>query len=124
MLKIYKNNNVVFARGDTIRFELFINQGTLLNPIRYNLNKHNNWEIYLGIMEPNQKFEYADVKFKFTKDNAEITQNGDLVVQIDPKLTENLCEGKYYYQIKMKHSRKQQEFITSLIPKTQMQILD
>lgn len=124
MLKVYKNNNVVFARGDTIRFELFINQGTLLNPIRYNLNKHNNWEIYLGIMEPNQKFEYADIKFKFTRDNAEITQNGDLVVQIDPKLTENLYEGKYYYQIKMKHSRKQQEFITSLIPKTQMQILD
>ena len=124
MLKIYKNNNVVFARGDTIRFELFINQGTLLNPIRYNLNKHNNWEIYLGIMQPNQKFEYADIKFKFTKDNAEITQNGDLVVQIDPKLTENLCELKFYCQIKIKHSRKQQQFITSLIPKTQMQILD
>jgi len=118
MLRVCKNNNISFARGDTVKFALFINQGTLLKPVRYNLLKHRNWEIYMGIMSPNQKFEHADVKFKYTEENATITKEGDLVVEIPPRMTENLCDGKYYYQIKIKYFRKKEEFITSVIPKT------
>ena len=47
------NNIITISRGDSFEFPLFINIGTLLNPIKYNLVEHENAKIYLGVMEPN-----------------------------------------------------------------------
>lgn len=99
---IDKDNRVTMTRGDSWEVPLFLNKGTALKPMRYNLQDEDS--VYLAIMEPNQPFEQAIVKKKFTNKN--INRNGDIVVRIEPEDTQCLKPGKYFYQIKAKFINK------------------
>lgn len=92
------NNMIELTRGDSAKYPLFINMGTDLYPIRYELGDKD--ELYLGIMEPNQPFECALVKKKYTNKN--INDHKDVIVKIHPEDTVALIPGKYYYQIKLR----------------------
>lgn len=92
------NNMIELTRGDSAKYPLFINMGTDLCPIRYELGDKD--ELYLGIMEPNQPFECALVKKKYTNKN--INEHKDVIVKIYPEDTVALIPGKYYYQIKLR----------------------
>ena len=57
MLKISDNKIIILSRGDNCSMPLFINAGTQLEPIRYDLRKHPETVIYFSLMQPNQYFE-------------------------------------------------------------------
>lgn len=98
MLNISKNRIVSLSRGDNARIPLFINKGTQLAPIRYNVKESPDTQIYFGVMLPGGKFEDAIIKKKYTSDN---TNNyGDIVVEFTPEDTIYLDAGKYFYTVK------------------------
>lgn len=98
MVNISKDNNISMTRGDSWSVPLFLNKGTALTPLRRILSSRD--AVYFAIMEPNQPFENAIVKKKFT--NKDVNKNKDVVVKITPEDTSLLRPGKYYYQIKAK----------------------
>lgn len=101
MLTISNNSFISIVRGDSFSVPLFINIGTEMSPVRYSLLEHPEAEIYLGVMEPNQPFEQAIIRKKYTH-NSKHNANGDLILEFTPKDTEHLHPGKYFYQIKHK----------------------
>lgn len=90
------NNMVTLTRGDTFERPLFLNKGTELKPIRYELKTDD--KVYLAITEPNQPFECAIVKKTYGRENLNI--NGDIVIRLESQDTELLKPGQYYYTIK------------------------
>lgn len=98
MFSISKNGIIELSRGDNIEIPLFINKGTPLEPIRYDLIKYPNTQIYFGLMFPGQQFENAVIKKKYTRDN--INDLGDIIIKIAPEDTIYLDPGKYFYEIK------------------------
>lgn len=99
MVNISHNGFIVVHRGDSFKVPLFINQGTKSAPTRLFINQHPGANIYLGVMEPNQPFEKAVIKKKFSYKGI-TTEQGDLEVHFKPSDTEYLLPGKYYYSIK------------------------
>ena len=103
MFNLSRDGIIRLSRGDSCKMPLFINQGTALQPIRYNLNDEDkqNTVIYLSIMQPNQYFENGCVRKMFSKKSGwTLTDTGDLVIIIEPKDTQFLMPGKYFYEIK------------------------
>ena len=96
MIDLSRNGIIEVNRGDSFELPLFINQGTDITPIRYNM-KDSNSEVYVGVMEPNQPFERAIIRKKYTKDD--VNENGDIVIKFSSNDTVCLLPGKYYYQI-------------------------
>ena len=111
------NNIITISRGDSFEFPLFINIGTLLNPIKYNLVEHENAKIYLGVMEPNQAFEQALIRQIYTKDD--VDENGNIIIKFFPSDTYLLNPGIYYYEIKLKDGNA----VTTVLPKTLFYII-
>ena len=99
MFRIETTGIVRVNRGDTFQCPLFINKGTELYPIRFRLKDED--KCYLGIMEPNQRFEDAIVKKVYT--NSDENENGDIVIKFNTEDTLYLLPGKYYYEIKLKY---------------------
>lgn len=118
---ISQNNFICLTRGDTFIAPLFINQGTKMLPIRYSLITHPDTEVYLGIMEPNQKFEEATIKKSFKYPSENINENGDVVINLKSKDTEYLLPGKYYYEIKVKFK---DGTIDTAVPKTEFLLME
>lgn len=98
MFTISNDNIITLNRGDSAKTPLFINAGDEFSPVRYYLK--DNDELYLGIMEPNQSFECAIIKKKFT--SKDFNKNGDVIIKIEPDDTVCLIPGKYFYQVKAK----------------------
>lgn len=98
MVTVSKDGVISLTRGDSFSIPLFINNGTALKPERRILDDKD--EVYMGIMEPNQPFECALIKKKFTK--ADINAKGDIVIKLYPDDTACVLPGKYYYQVKAK----------------------
>lgn len=99
MVDISNNGFITVSRGDTFSIPLFINNGSQTDMIRYYIKKYPKANIYLGVMEPNQKFEEAIIKKKFNH-SSPINKYGDLVVKFESKDTEFLTPGRYFYSIK------------------------
>lgn len=118
-LDISNNNVVRLTRGDTFTVPIFLNKGTALKPLRYVLKEGD--ELYLGIMEPNEPFECAILKKVFTKDN--LNEFGDVLIELEPKDTECLIPGKYYYTVKAKFIKENnKEVVNTVVPKTEFWI--
>ncbi len=98
MVTVSKDGVISLTRGDSFSIPLFINNGTALKPERRILDDKD--EVYMGIMEPNQPFECALIKKKFTK--ADTNAKGDIVIKLYPDDTACVLPGKYYYQVKAK----------------------
>ena len=105
MFNISRDGIIRLSRGDSCKLPLFINQGTAVAPIRYNLKEldKENTVVYLSVMQPNQYFENGCIRKKFSKKsgNWNLNEYGDLIISIDPKDTLYLMPGKYFYEIKV-----------------------
>ena len=91
------NNIIVLNRGDSYSFNLTIIDENSESGI-YSLE--GNDTVYLGIMDPNQPFELALVKKKYTVED--LDEAGNLFIEILPEDTVDLFPGIYYYSIKLK----------------------
>ena len=126
MIDLSRNGIIEVNRGDSFELPLFINQGTDITPIRYNM-KTSNSEVYVGVMEPNQPFERAIIRKKYTKND--VNENGDIVVKFSSNDTVCLLPGKYYYQVKIKlynnyDNNKEDCNINTIVPMTQFIIVE
>lgn len=99
MLDISNEGIVSITRGDTFSSPLFINCGTELRPMRYNLKSYDT--LYFAVMEPNQPFECAIIKKVYTEEDEKTTE-GDIILRLNPSDTELLLPGKYFYTVKLK----------------------
>ena len=116
------NDGIIkLTRGDTVQLPLFINKGTAMQPVRYELQDGD--EVYLALMQPNQYFEDAILKKKFTKDN--LNDHGDVLIRFESEDTVQLIPGKYYYQIKAKFLNVEGNYdVNTLVERTQFIILE
>ena len=120
MLSISNNGFISLTRGDSFSVPLFINRGTICHPVRYEIAKHPEAHVYFGVMEPNQPFEKALIRKKYDS-NSYITQEGDLVIILEPKDTLNILPGKYYYSVKVDYG---DGTVDTIIPSTEFYIMD
>ena len=104
MLDINRTNGIIsLVRGDNATFPLFINTGTSLEPVRFDLRYNPGSELYLGVCQPNERFEDAIIRKKYTgADLFNFNSNGDLMVEFTTEDTEYLLPGVYYYEIKLR----------------------
>lgn len=121
MFYLNSNGIITLSRGDSAEAPLFLNQGTKICPIRYKLQ--GNDIVYLGVTEPNQKFEDAIIRKVYTKDN--LNDLGDVVVKLEPSDTVNLIPGKYYYEVKLSYyDNDGNNYINTVIKKTEFNLED
>jgi hypothetical protein len=113
----YTNGIIYLFRGDSYTNPIIINVGTNLSPINYQLKQGDS--LYFGLMEPNQSFEEAVLKKKYTYLN-DTDSKGNTLLKIEPKDTLNLKVGKYYYMIKLRTiDAFGQECVKTIVPPTQ-----
>lgn len=116
MLDIANNGIIRVSRGDSFRMPLFIDCGTPVAPMRYELGERD--EVYFGVMEANQPFEYALIKKKFTI--ADMNENGDVVIEFVPNDTLMVIPDLYYYQVKVRiYNPNTNDYeVHTVVPKT------
>ena len=120
MLLISKDGIIQLSRGDSCEMPLFINKGTPLEPIRYELSENPNTVIYISVMEPNSYFENGFIRKIYNKDNWLLNENGDLIVSFFPEETRYISPGKYFYEVKVDLEGK--GIINTIIQKTEFWI--
>ena len=121
MPSISRENNIKLSRGDSLSMGLFINKGTALCPIRYDLS--GNDTVYFAVMEENQRFEDAIIKKVYNSESLK-TSEGDLLIKLKPQDTEDLLSGMYRYTIKLKREISQDNFdVVTLVPEHQLYIM-
>lgn len=107
---------ITLTRGDTIRTPIFINKGTRLKPLRYQLQEGD--YLYFGIFEPNKHFENSIVRKKYDM-NSPVNDYGDVIIELNPQDTEFLRRGTYYYCVKLRQfDDEDNEYVTTVIPPT------
>lgn len=97
MFNVSRDGIITVNRGDSFEVPMFLNAGNSVNRVGYNLTERD--AVYLGVMEPNQPFEFALIRKKYTIDD--IDSHGNLIIRFKPSDTACLLPGKYYYQIKL-----------------------
>lgn len=117
MLIIGNDGSIRVTRGDSFSATLFINRGTEFVPMRYVVG--DNDTVYFGVMEPNQRFEDAIVRKSFNAKSV-FNENKDLVISFEPKDTEYLLPGRYYYTVKLRRMNDDGTYrVDTLIPDRQ-----
>lgn len=118
MFSVDSHNVITITRGDSASTVIFVNQGTLIEQVRYELQPND--ALYVGVMEPHQKFEDAIIKYKLTDED--LNRDGDVVWSFKPTDTEYLEPGKYFYQIKL--VRNNGQYVDTIVSKTPFYIQD
>lgn len=120
MFNVSFNNIIQVNRGDSFTVPLFINTGDDFDPKQYVLQE--GAEVYVGVMEPNQAFENAIIRKKYTHED--VDANGNINIVFDTNDTVCLIPGLYYYQIKIKLPLDDGSYaINTIVQKTQFYIL-
>lgn len=116
MFKISSNGIVTVNRGDSFELPITLNIGTSLKHVEYQLSKED--ILYLGVMEPNQPFETALIRKKFTYED--LDEDGNINVRFWPDDTVCVLPGKYYYQVKLQtvDSKTGRKDVETIIEKT------
>lgn len=120
MLEISRNGIITLNRGDSFILEIDLNIGTPVDPILYYMKDED--KLYFAIMEPNQPFEHALVRKEFTKEDQK--EDGDVVMTFSSTDTEFLLPGRYYYSVKLLRKEDENEYIDTVVSKTQFIIID
>lgn len=97
MFKISSNGIVTVNRGDSFNLPIVLQFVNHLQYVNYEMQDTD--VIYLGIMEPNQPFETALIRKKFTYND--LDDDGKIYFKFRPEDTVCLLPGKYYYQVKL-----------------------
>jgi hypothetical protein len=115
MLALSTIGQIRLTRGDSLDLPVTINQGTSMEPIKYDLREYD--EVYFALMEPNQPWENAILKQKYT---IEDLIDDELYIRFKPKDTMCLIPGLYYYQIKIRiYDYDSEEYVVNtIVPKT------
>ena len=99
-MRIEQENGIItLMRGDTLSTPIYINDGTKLDPVIRSLQTYE--RLYFALMGPGQAFEDAIVKKVYDTSSPKDSQGNTLLV-LQPKDTERLLTGKYYYTIKLR----------------------
>lgn len=105
---------ITLTRGDCFKAPLFINIGTESEPIRLDVLKFPELEVYLGVYLPGTKFENSIIRKQFGVNNC--NEYGDIVVNIDPEDTLKLRPGNYNYAIKARlYDKKYGEWVATIV---------
>lgn len=136
MACLYRNGIIELNRGDTVTFPIYINIGTRLCPVIYEMrgcDEPDHGEepytdnLYFAIMEPNQRWEDAIVKKTFDYKDFD-HEHLCAIVHLYPEDTEYLNPGTYYYQVKLRRDPHSVdtclETVDTIIDKTKLIILD
>lgn len=119
MFNVTNTGIITITRGDSASVPLFINKGTEPSPLRFILGERD--KVYLGVAEPNKKFENAVIRKVFTKDD--LNEFGDVVIKFNEEDTVNLIPSKYFYQIKLEYYDKDQKRqVNTIVPNTEFYI--
>ncbi len=123
MFNLSYNGIVTVNRGDSFELPIILNAGTNLQPVLYELTEDT--VIYFGVMEPNQPFENALIRKRYTIED--VNENGLVVVRFRPQDTQCVLPGKYYYQVKLQRFRSndpEDYDVDTVVDKTQFYILE
>lgn len=91
---------ITLDRGDCFKTPLFINIGTQEEPIRFNILKFPEAELYFGVYNPGDKFENSFIakKFNYLDSNPQ----GDVIISLNSEDTLHKRPGAYLYSIKIR----------------------
>lgn len=127
MFDISSNGIISINRGDSFSLDVFINLGTCIEPIKYQLQPGD--KVYFALMEPNQPFECALIRKEFT--NADLDADDMVIMNFDSNQTEYLMPGTYYYMVKLARAEESNESgeetkytVDTIIPKTKFVIFE
>lgn len=123
MFNIAYNGIITVNRGDSFRLPMVLNYGTNLEPMNYQLSQ--NSIVYFAVMEPNQPFEDALIKKKYTLED--VDADGNIVIKFRPQDTQCVLPGKYYYQVKLQrfNSNDPEDYeVDTVVDKTLFYILE
>lgn len=101
MFNMAYNGIITVSRGDSFEVPLSLNFGSSLFPDHYIMN--NRSVVYVAVMEPNQPFENALIKKKYTYEDMD--EYGNILIRFKPQDTQCVLPGKYYYQVKLQRFR-------------------
>lgn len=123
MFNIAYNGIITVNRGDSFRLPMVLNYGTNLEPMNYQMSQ--NSIVYFAVMEPNQPFEDALIKKKYTIED--VDADGNIVIKFRPQDTQCVLPGKYYYQVKLQrfNSNDPEDYeVDTVVDKTLFYILE
>ena len=120
MFHIAKNGIITLTRGDTFQLPLFINLGTPLSPIQFELKEGD--VVTFRVMRANEKSEDATIKKVFTKDD--IDEKGNVIVRFEQSDTIALEPDTYYYEVKLNFVREEQENVNTIVERTKFYLIN
>lgn len=123
MFTIAFNGIITINRGDSFKFPLVLNAGTNLEPEDFDIPYRS--VVYFAVMEPNQPFEDALIRKKYTFDDCD--ENGNIMIRFRPQDTQCVLPGKYYYQVKLQrfNSEDPEDYeVDTVIDKTLFWIME
>lgn len=112
----HTNGIIYLMRGDSYSFPLSINLGTAFTPEMYYLQEGD--ALYFGLMQPNQAFENAVLKKKYTYES-DTDDEGNILIELNPEDTVNLPVGKYFYMVKLLRKINGKNIVNTIINPTQ-----
>lgn len=120
MVNVSNDWIISMNRGDSVEAALPIMLCGNASPIEGPILETD--EFFVGITEPHQPFEHAIVKKKSLGSDV---VDGNLVLRLEPRDTELLLPGLYYYEVKMRRvSDGETEEVLTVIPKKRIFILE
>ena len=121
MFAIYDNNLVDMNRGDSRSFPIFLNKGTMLEPIRYVLQEEAD-KLVFYLCKPQESFQEAVLTKEMT--SLDLDENGDAIIKFTPEDTLNLEPGVYFLEVKLYHTNYDKtEDVQTVITKKSFTIL-
>lgn len=123
MFNIAYNGIITVTRGDSFTLPMLLNYGTNIEPLKYQMSQKA--VVYFAVMEPNQPFECALIKKKYTSDD--VDENGNVLIKFRPQDTQCVLPGKYYYQVKLQrfNSEDPEDYeVDTVVDKTLFYILE
>ena len=122
MFSLSRNGILTFNKGDSFSIPLFINKGTDICPIRYEVTGKD--QVVLAITQPQQVFYHSSITKIFTE--ADKNEQGDVMISISGKDTCYLPGGLYYYQIKLrKYNLETNEYdVITITNKNQLYLIE
>ena len=116
MITVSNNNIIRVTRGDSFTLDFC---DFVVNTLEPDCTLHPGDSLYFGLMEPNQPFEFALIRKKFT--NETNLDMESVPMDFTPEMTEFLMPGTYYYSVKIERADGKVE---TLVKKTKFYIID
>lgn len=105
---------ITVTQGDCFQAPLFLNIGSDNEPIRLDLIKFPDLEVYFGVYTCGSRFERSFIIKKFTY--LDTNKFGDVVITLNPEDTKCVRPGKYKYSIKVRiDDPNQGEWVNTVI---------